>query len=349
MRAVVGGLIGGVLGAVLWAGVVVFTGYEVGWIAWAVGGLVGFGVAKGNEDGRRSSTAAGALAIAITAVAIVGGKYAGIVALMPSDDEIEDMVLSNFEREEYLVSYVADDVAAEWTSNGRELAWPAASDPSQASAEADYPPDVWAEAEARWGARSEEDRLAYREAREAETLENLRTSMPEIRTALAGGGLLGSFTPMDVIFFGLAMVTAFGVGSGAKQTAERLAGEWAEAVQLAMLRVMLADGDVDEEEIRTICRVHEEVTGEEVTPDVVRARATIAQSENVDLQAALRGLAPHLTDEAKGAVLRAAVAVAAADGEVEATEKVVISEIATALGLGEEELRAAVAQLAQPA
>ncbi|MGD8600327.1 MAG: TerB family tellurite resistance protein [Gemmatimonadota bacterium] len=339
MRAVVGGLVGGAIGAAVWAVVVVLTGYEVGWIAWGVGGLVGFGVAKGNADGGRSSTAAGVLAVVIAALAIVAGKYAGIVTTMPSDDEIVGMFVDRFDDEEYVVSYVADEVVAEYVQEGRQVDWPAGSDPSQASSRADYPVDVWAEAEARWGMRSEEDRAAYRDSLEAQTVESVQENMPEIRSAVAGGGLMGSFAPMDVLFFGLAMVTAFGIGSGAKKTSEQLAEEYAEAAQLAMLRVMLADGHIDEEEVQTVCAVYRQITGDDVSAEVIRAKAAIAQSQGRDLQAALRDLALYLTDQAKVAVLQAAVAVAAADGHFEDEEKVLVSGIAEALGLTEDQLR----------
>jgi len=349
MRAVIGGLVGGAIGALLWAGVVVFTGYEVGWIAWGVGGLVGYGVAKGNEGGGRSSTAAGTLAVVIAALAILGGKYAGIVSLMPSDDEITAMFLESFENEEYVVSYVADEVAADFAAQGRQLDWPAGLDPSQASSQADYPADVWAEAEGRWSGWSESERADYRREREAETVANLSESMPEIRAAIAGGGFAGSFTPMDIIFFGLAMVTAFGVGSGGKKSVEELAVEYAEAVQLAMIRVMVADGRIDDEEVGTVCGIYQQITGEDVSPDVIRAKATIAQSQGRDLQAALADLAPHLTDQAKSAVLKAAVAVAIADGDFGDDEKALISGIADALGLTEDQLRSTLTELTQAA
>ena len=59
MKDVTFGLIGGAIGAAVWAGVVAVTQYEIGWIAWGVGGLVGYAVAAGNSDKHRSPTAAG--------------------------------------------------------------------------------------------------------------------------------------------------------------------------------------------------------------------------------------------------------------------------------------------------
>jgi hypothetical protein len=42
--ALVGGLVAGAIGAGIWAVIAYFTGFELGWIAWGVGLLVGVGV-----------------------------------------------------------------------------------------------------------------------------------------------------------------------------------------------------------------------------------------------------------------------------------------------------------------
>ena len=39
--ALAGGVVAGSIGALIWAAIAYFTGYEVGWVAWGVGGLVG--------------------------------------------------------------------------------------------------------------------------------------------------------------------------------------------------------------------------------------------------------------------------------------------------------------------
>jgi tellurite resistance protein len=345
VSAVVGGLIGGAVGAFVWAAVVYFTEYEIGWIAWGVGGLVGYGVAAGNRDGTRSSTAAGVLAVAISIVAILAGKWAGVQMIMPSDEEILEMATAGFDQEEYVVSYVADDVAAELEAAGRTVDWPSGVDPATASAEADYPPEIWAEAELRWAGLTEQQKLVFQEDLETEVRDNVEANLPEIRAAMAGGGFAGSFSPMDVVFFGLAMVTAFGVGSGARKTQEQIAEEYAQAVQLAMIRVMLADGAVDPEEVRRIAEVYHELTGAEVSVDVIQAKATLALSGGRDLSAALTELAPHLSDEGKATVLKSAVTIAIADGRLEATERAVLDEIAGALGMSESQMRETVAEL----
>ncbi len=140
MKDVAFGLVGGAVGAFVWAAVVYVTEYEIGWIALGVGGLVGFCVALGNKDRGRSPTAAGTLAVVITALSIVAGKYAAVEMLMPSDAELVGMFTERFDDEEYVVSFLADDVAGEFRSAGREMVWPQGVDPANASSQSDYPP-----------------------------------------------------------------------------------------------------------------------------------------------------------------------------------------------------------------
>ena len=217
MKDVVYGVIGGAIGAALWAAVTYFTGYEIGWIAWGVGGIVGFAVALGNSDHSRSPGAAGGLAVIITVMSIVGGKALAVELLMPSDDEIWEMFTANFEDEEYVLSFIADEVAQEFEADGKTLEWP---EDSEASAQDDYPVDVWAEAERRWAALGADGQEAFRAEQEAESRQNLEENLPAIRELMTAGGFFSSFAPMDLLFFGLAVTTAYGVGAGKKEEDE---------------------------------------------------------------------------------------------------------------------------------
>ncbi len=344
MKDVAYGLVAGALGALVWAAVVYFTEYEIGWIAWGVGAMVGFAVALGNEDKHRSPTAAGVLAVAITVVSIVAGKYLAVQTLMPSDDEIVALFTQEFENEDFVISYVADDVAAEYEAAGRPVAWPEGVDPSNAADQGDYPADVWADAEVRWGAWDAEEQASFRETRRAEVAANVEASMPELRAAFASGGFTGSFSPMDLIFFGLGMVTAWGMGSG-KKSEEQIRTEYAEAVKLAMLRVMLADGAVEDEEARAAAAILEQMTGEATTPEAVKADAAVAASGGRDLEAMLRDLAPHLNDPGRAMAVRAALLVALADGDFAKEEQHLVHGIARAVGLDDDGFRAVVAEV----
>ena len=71
LNGIVVGVIAAVLGALLWKGVVIAFEYELGLIAWAIGGAIGFVVAFTGSKGQTSGVMCGVLAL----LAIFGGKY----------------------------------------------------------------------------------------------------------------------------------------------------------------------------------------------------------------------------------------------------------------------------------
>lgn len=216
--AIVGGVIAGAIGALVWAGIAYFTGYEVGWVAWGVGGLVGLGVVLGNSGER--SPQAGVLAVVITVLALLAAKYTTVQLVLSDDDEIVSAMVAGLEDDELVISYLADDVVVEFMSEDRPVDWPAGVDPSQAATEAEYPPDVWAVAQSRWDAMSVDEREEYRAALREMVTSNIAVAMEDIRSEMAQVGFIGSFGLMDIIFFGLAIVTAYKVATNSQREAE---------------------------------------------------------------------------------------------------------------------------------
>ena len=78
MQALVGATIGALVGAVLWAVVLYFTEYEIGWIAWGIGGLVGLGAKLLGGTGRNMALACAGLAV----VGIFLGKLLGMYVVL---------------------------------------------------------------------------------------------------------------------------------------------------------------------------------------------------------------------------------------------------------------------------
>ncbi len=71
-RALLGGVLAAILGGVAWAVVVITTGYELGWAAWAIGVLVGIVMAR-LTPARGPSLAA--LAASFAAAGLLTGKF----------------------------------------------------------------------------------------------------------------------------------------------------------------------------------------------------------------------------------------------------------------------------------
>jgi len=209
LGGVVGGGIGGAIGAIIWAGIYYFTNYEAGYVAWGVGGLVGFGFAKGNDT---PGAAAGVIASIIAVLALLGGKVLIAQAIMiqeiPSQTEAIDGAIASLEDEEVVISWVADDIIVDMEEDGEPVDWPAGIDPDNVYAESDYPKNVWKKATTEWASMSSEHRKEYRSL----VQERIRLNYEdygEYRAEVRSYVFKESFGLLDIVFFLLAIGTAF--------------------------------------------------------------------------------------------------------------------------------------------
>jgi hypothetical protein len=198
------GVVFGLVGAAIWAGIAYATNREIGFVAWAVGGLVGFGVRVG--AGQWEGGAPGAIAAGVAILAIVAGKYAAVSLIVGK--ELNDLTFTIKETD--MIAGIAGDLCKEREAQGKRLAWPAGMTAEKAAKQEDYPRDVWAEATKQWNSlppAEKSGKMADRQKR-----------LDEIKGMLAGGlknrAFWDSFSPFDLLWFGLAMLTAFRLGSG---------------------------------------------------------------------------------------------------------------------------------------
>ncbi len=73
LPAVIGGMLAAVIGGLIWAAIAITTGYEIGYVAWGIGGLAGIGVvlfAKGKKG-----VPVQIVAVLASVLGIVIGKY----------------------------------------------------------------------------------------------------------------------------------------------------------------------------------------------------------------------------------------------------------------------------------
>lgn len=206
IKGVAAAVIAGIAGAAVWAAVSHYTGYEVGFIAWGVGLVVGIAMMAGAGNSAGAQT--GVLAAIIAVAAVLGGKYATVH--LDLQEFTSEMEASGFEISEHdLLVQHADEVVAEWEAEGRRLAWPEGMTVDEAWEVEDYPPDVWAEAEQRWEALGPQAQQAALAQYEQETREAFASFAETARDEV----FLESFSLFDLLWFGLAVLTAFKVGS----------------------------------------------------------------------------------------------------------------------------------------
>lgn len=184
----IGGVVGGIIGAAIWAIISKATGYEIGWIAWGVGGLVGIGVAVGAGD--RTSEGKGIAAAVIALLAVLGGKYASY------QWQMDEMASSS----EVAITYVADSIADDYERSGKRLSWPNDLPREQRMTSEDYPDRIWAEAIAEYNQMTDEEKDGLQQHVQANVTYE--------------GGFFGTFGVLDLLWFFLALGTAYSLGAG---------------------------------------------------------------------------------------------------------------------------------------
>ncbi|WP_428386878.1 hypothetical protein [Mucisphaera sp.] len=117
-----------------------------------------------------------------------------------------------------MITVLAAEVVEECRAEGIELAWPGGSEPEEFESQADFPAGVWDEASARWEYMPEPERKQARQGivdlmmvfanMQADELE--ASVLQEARSI----GFFSTFGVMDLLFFGLAVTSAFKLGSG---------------------------------------------------------------------------------------------------------------------------------------
>jgi hypothetical protein len=178
IRWIGAGAIGGLVGALIWGAITYFLSAEIGWIAWGIGALVGVCVRLGAGSETEGATP-GAGAIGISAGAILLGKYfAAMMLLGGTSIEIDAPTPEDLK---LMMTRSSGTVYETW---------------------AEVPPNIKADAEARWNALTPEE----------------RTDMLKM---LHGKGSITafdvfqeSFSPYDILWFLLAAGTAYRLGSG---------------------------------------------------------------------------------------------------------------------------------------
>lgn len=208
VKAIIGGAIGGAIGAAVWAIVAYQFNYEIGYIAWGVGVLVGIlaRVGAGDDVGQTTGVAAAVIAIA----AVCAGKYAAVSVAV---DDVVSKASANFGTlsDDNLKVFLAHEIVDEFEGQGRTLNWPEGMSAEDAEAEGDFPPEVWAEVASRWDNGGPSWQASYRDYAQQTIAHNVQA----FASAFKSEGFLQSFSPFDLLFFALAVVSAYGIASGA--------------------------------------------------------------------------------------------------------------------------------------
>ncbi|MCK4998793.1 MAG: hypothetical protein KAS23_04630 [Anaerohalosphaera sp.] len=209
MKGIAAGIIAGIAGAVVWAIVAYYSGYEIGWLAWGIGAAVGAAVAWGTDGG----TANGVIAVAISIIAIVAGKFITVEIMIDKEVKvIREAVLQGFEEEENLIVWLADRIIAARQESGLIVRWPAGVDPEEAYSIDQYPKDVAEEAKTLWESKTDQEKQQLKELAFEEFEYKLNNEVSSVKSEV----FADSFGLFDLLFFFLAIGTSYRIASGTK-------------------------------------------------------------------------------------------------------------------------------------
>ncbi|MCA8987316.1 MAG: hypothetical protein KDA78_06730 [Planctomycetaceae bacterium] len=211
---ILSGAIGALIGAGIWTGISVASGYEVGIIAWGIGGLVGFSVLLAAQDEANEIT--GIYAVLASIGSIMLGKVLTLYFLIstliggmtPFQPEIN---------ESYMIMNIADEIIEKKEAAGVEVTMPELDEDQELNFSdwsIHYPPGIWQEARIRWNSLTPEQQKAAKEETERETAD----ARSELNSIMFSPTMIFStMTPMSAVWFILAGITAYRIGSNSQE------------------------------------------------------------------------------------------------------------------------------------
>ncbi len=205
LKWVLGGVTVGAVGAGIWAAIAYGTHREIGWIAWGVGALVGFGVRLMARDDQ--GYAPGITAAAIAVLSIIAGKFVAAMLLVSSLGIVKVTVKVS---DQNMIASFADEICDDRIAKGKKIVWPPGKNREKAHLQADYPADIWQEATKKWQKLGPDEQ----ERRKAERNKDFEELGAEFTGRLRRGVFMSSFSGFDILWFLLATITAFKLGSG---------------------------------------------------------------------------------------------------------------------------------------
>lgn len=197
-RYVVVGLLAGACGAALWGAVGYYTNYEIGWVAWGIGFLVGLAVrvSAGSTTGRQPAITAALIAL----LAVAGGKYAGASLALQREFAHSSELVSD----RALLLEIASDLVR---GHERDYQWAPGTSFESARKIEDFPSEAQAKARLAFSQLSAEERATRIAARQK--------AFAALAQQAAGASALElvrrNLSLADPLWIALAMYTAFQV------------------------------------------------------------------------------------------------------------------------------------------
>jgi hypothetical protein len=134
---------------------------------------------------------------------------------LPPEQQQELREFPFFANLDYVTSCIADDIAEEWSRRGREIDWPPMTivPDSYPQRRADYPEDLWTEAEDRWERMPTEMQEAYIRRMKMDYAD-VMTDIDQATDQIRRQGFLATYSLYDVLWAIFAVMSAYGLTAG---------------------------------------------------------------------------------------------------------------------------------------
>ncbi|MBX2851085.1 MAG: hypothetical protein KTR15_04985 [Phycisphaeraceae bacterium] len=196
------------IGAVLWTTVSYLTEYEYDLAYVLVAMMVGLATRFGFDH--EVGYPAMITAFVFTTLSISGGKLATLELFIDDfygDAGWQQEAQRIAEDEEYTITFLADQVIREYKAQGKPANFPLLANQDNPGSSADYPTDVWNEAQQRWASMSEGEQQAFIDL----TLDHNRAYFESVSEELREEASLGLFDRGTMLFIAVAGCLAAGI------------------------------------------------------------------------------------------------------------------------------------------
>lgn len=132
------------------------------------------------------------------------------------------------------------------------------------------------------------------------------------------------------------------------QQSNSFLAEYEKAMKHCMVLIMLADGEIDENEMVTVQKIINKFGHNDISLDQLSKYVEEVQQKPEDISTYLRKVTPALNEHGKEMIIKCAISVAAADGNIDDSEINLINEMAKVMEMSSSHLKGILSEMFAP-
>ena len=121
------------------------------------------------------------------------------------------------------------------------------------------------------------------------------------------------------------------------------------ALRRILVSMMLVDGNIQDSEVQMISKVYAQITNRTLSRAEIMTEASAVENDGLSAAEYAAAISLYMNDPSRELLVRAAISIAAADGDFHDAEGMMITEIAAAIGMSRAHLKGIFADLMEPA